>query len=47
MVFPEYYFGQISEARHEPGTIAYSRDYNWRSFKRPQMRWPGMAARKF
>lgn len=24
MVFPEYYFGQIFEARHEPGTIAYS-----------------------
>jgi len=26
MVFPEYYFGQIAEARHEPGTMAYSRD---------------------
>ncbi len=26
VVFPEYYFGQIFEARHEPGTIAYSRD---------------------
>jgi len=26
VVFPEYYFGQIAEARHEPGTIAYSRD---------------------
>ena len=25
VVFPEYYFGQISEASHEPGTIAYSR----------------------
>ena len=24
MVFPEYYFGQIFEARHEPGTVAYS-----------------------
>jgi creatinine amidohydrolase len=24
VVFPEYYFGQIFEARHEPGTIAYS-----------------------
>ncbi len=24
IVFPEYYFGQIFEARHEPGTIAYS-----------------------
>ena len=25
VVFPEYYFGQIFEARHEPGTVAYSR----------------------
>jgi creatinine amidohydrolase len=24
VVFPEYYFGQIFEARQEPGTIAYS-----------------------
>ncbi len=24
MVFPEYYFGQIFEARQQPGTIAYS-----------------------
>src|SRR5579863_1503934 len=24
IVFPEYYFGQIFEARQEPGTIAYS-----------------------
>jgi creatinine amidohydrolase len=26
VVFPEYYFGQIFEARQEPGTIAYSLD---------------------
>jgi len=25
VVFPEYYFGQIVEAKHEPGTVAYSR----------------------
>lgn len=25
VVFPAYYFGQIFEAKHEPGTIAYSR----------------------
>ena len=25
VVFPEYYFGQIFEAKHQPGTIAYSR----------------------
>jgi creatinine amidohydrolase len=24
VVFPAYYFGQIFEARHEPGTLAYS-----------------------
>ena len=24
MLFPAYYFGQIFEARHEPGTMAYS-----------------------
>jgi len=24
VVFPAYYFGQIFEARHEPGTVAYS-----------------------
>ena len=26
LVFPEYYFGQIFEAKHEPGTVAYSVD---------------------
>ncbi len=26
IVFPEYYFGQIFEAKHEAGTIAYSRE---------------------
>ncbi len=25
VVFPEYYFGQIFEAKHQPGTVAYSR----------------------
>ncbi|MGH9732183.1 MAG: creatininase family protein [Candidatus Acidiferrales bacterium] len=24
VIFPDYYFGQIFEARHEPGTVAYS-----------------------
>jgi creatinine amidohydrolase len=24
VVFPDYYFGQIFEARHQPGTVAYS-----------------------
>src|SRR5262252_4077409 len=26
VVLPEYYFGQIAEAKHEPGTMAYSRN---------------------
>jgi creatinine amidohydrolase len=26
VVFPSYYFGQIFEAKHEPGTVAYSVD---------------------
>ena len=25
LVFPEYYFGQIFEAEHQPGTLSYSR----------------------
>jgi creatinine amidohydrolase len=29
LVFPEYYFGQIYEARHQPGTIAYSPNTIW------------------
>lgn len=29
LVFPEYYFGQINEARHQPGTIAYSPELLW------------------
>jgi creatinine amidohydrolase len=29
VVFPTYYFGQINEARHQPGTMAYSRDLLW------------------
>src|SRR5215472_13328349 len=26
IVFPEYYFGQIFEAKHQPGTVAYGRE---------------------
>lgn len=29
IVFPEYYFGQINEARHQPGTVAYSPELIW------------------
>lgn len=30
VVFPEYYFGQINEARHQPGTISYSPELIWK-----------------
>lgn len=30
VVFPEYYFGQINEARHQPGTVAYSDELIWK-----------------
>ncbi len=29
IVFPPYYFGQIFEAKHQPGTIAYSEKLMW------------------
>jgi creatinine amidohydrolase len=29
VVFPPYYFGQIFEARHQPGTVAYSERLIW------------------
>lgn len=29
IVFPEFYFGQIFEARHQPGTLAYSTELLW------------------
>lgn len=30
IVYPSYYFGQINEARHQPGTIAYSPELIWK-----------------
>ena len=30
VVFPEYYFGQIFEAKHQPGTVAYSAELQLR-----------------
>ncbi len=30
LVFPEYYFGQIFEAKHQPGTIAYTPELIWK-----------------
>lgn len=29
IVFPEFYFGQIYEAKHQPGTMAYSTELVW------------------
>jgi creatinine amidohydrolase len=33
VVFPEYFFSQIEEARHQPGTIAYSSKLLWEVFQ--------------
>jgi creatinine amidohydrolase len=30
VVFPSYYFSQINEARHQPGTISYSPELIWK-----------------
>lgn len=30
VVYPPYYFGQIFEARHQPGTMAYSNELIWK-----------------
>jgi len=30
VVFPQYFIGQIFEARHQPGTIAYSNELMWK-----------------
>jgi creatinine amidohydrolase len=30
IIFPEFYFGQIYEARHQPGTLAYSTELVWK-----------------
>jgi len=30
VVFPPYYFGQINEGRHQPGTISYSPEILWK-----------------
>ena len=30
LVFPEFYFGQIYEAKHQPGTVAYSTELVWK-----------------
>lgn len=29
VVFPWYYFGQINEAKHQPGTLSYSHELLW------------------
>jgi len=30
VIYPTYYFGQINEARHQPGTISYSPELIWK-----------------
>jgi len=33
VVYPWYYFSQINEARHQPGTIAYSPELIWKTLQ--------------
>ncbi len=33
VVFPWYYFSQINEAKHQPGTIAYSHELIWKALQ--------------
>jgi len=33
VVFPWYYFSQINEARHQPGTISYSPELIWKALQ--------------
>ncbi len=33
VVFPWYYFSQINEAKHQPGTIAYSPELIWKALQ--------------
>ncbi len=33
VVYPPYYFGQIHEGKHQPGTIAYSADLIWKALQ--------------
>jgi creatinine amidohydrolase len=47
IVFPEYYFGQIFEAKHQPGTIAYSTHLQLDFWVRPLPRWHGTVVRKW
>lgn len=49
-VFPFFYFGQIFEAKHQPGTFAYSNELIWRLLSETcqelARNWPGMVLRK-
>ena len=46
VVFPEYYFGQIAEAKHEPGTMAYSRSLQLALLQETTDEMARMAARR-
>ena len=46
VVFPEYYFGQIFEAKHEPGTVAYSADLQLRLLQESEVRARSFARRR-
>jgi len=46
VVFPEYYFGQIFEAKHERAPSPKAPNYRWNFCRRLPMRWRATAARR-
>ena len=46
IVFPEYYFGQIFEAKHEPARWPTAGDSSCSSCRKRPTRWRAMAARR-
>ena len=47
VIFPDYYLGQIFEARHEPGTLAYSAHLQLELLQKLPMKWVAMVAARF
>ena len=46
VVFPEYYFGQIFEARHEPAPSPTADNFSCSCCRKPPTRWRGTVVRR-
>lgn len=42
VIFPDYFYGQINEARHQPGTFSLPSDVIYKCWKLPATRLPAM-----